>query len=717
MDLLQNPFHILTATLRDDRRKIVELEDNRKLLLDANECTQARSNLIHPRKRLATEMSWLLGVNPKRAGEVLELLESPLDNFIGEGKLVQIRAAFEDVMKTVNPIGMGKRRSITLARYLFDHFKNLFGMNEMMPIARANLLTAGLSRLPDYSSDDIAECIVAEWILEIARVFEDIDPEEVRATINEERIVSDFTEVADLSVIKEEIRERRHYCRQVITSALNKLSVKERAGAVTTVAEATTDNREKHDLTLIGDLVDSYEVGVQEFLKKEDENIKALGEKLRAEADAESPDSTLAPMVNQLIQVVKNWETVAHPIQVIKKSKGLSHEASYLIVGHVRELAVNLFKEYDKLDFSRQLINMLQEVFTEHDELTERIAEDVKTLDEIAEERKHLIEIEALVEKLQAAADAESLDSTLAPMVTQLIQGIKNWDTDAQPIQGSAKSQGLSHGASYLIAGRVRELAVGLFNEHGHLDFSRQLINMLQEVFTEDDELAERIAEDVKALDEIAEERVRLIEAAKERAEEWRREITYEADIGTFLKSKLRISPDGIEWKGDRWALDSITRICWGGTRHSVNGIPTGTTYSIIFGNDSGFATIELKTEDIYTNFIDRLWRAVGVRLLTEYLEGLREGRKYRFGSAVISDHGVELERKRLFSSNERVFCRWSELVIWNNAGDFCIGKKDDRKLTASFSYQYEDNIHVLEAAIRMFREQGGDRLSNLLDE
>ena len=717
MDLLQNPFHILTATLRDDPRKIVELEDNRKLRRDANECTQARSNLIHPRKRLAPEMSWLLGVNPKRAGEVLKLLESPLDNFIGEGKLVQIRAAFEDVMKTVNPIGMGKRRSITLARYLFDHFKNLFGMNEMMPIARANLLTAGLSRLPDYSSsDDIAECIVAEWILEIACVSKDIDPEEVRTTINEERIVSSFPEV-DRSAIEEEMKNRRDYYRQVITSALNKLSVKERTGAVTTVVEAATDNREKHDLTLIDKLVDSYEVGVQEFLKKEDENIKALGEKLRAEADAESPDSTLAPMVNQLIQVVKNRDTVAYPIQVIKKSKGLSHEASYLIAVHVRELAVNLFKEYDKLDFSLQLINMLQEVFTEHDELTERLAEDVKTLDEIAEERKHLIEIEALVEKLQAAADAENPDSTLAPMVTQLIQVVKNWETDAQPIQGSAKSQGLSHGASYLIAGRVRELAVGLFNEHGHLDFSRQLINMLQEVFTEDDELAECIAEDVKALDEIAEERVRLIEAAKKRAQEWRREITYEADIGTFLKSKLRISPDGIEWKGDRWALDSITRIRWGGTRHSVNGIPTGTTYSIIFGNDSGFATIELKTEDIYTNFIDRLWRAAGVRLLTEYLEGLREGRKYRFGSAVISDHGVELERKRLFSSNERVFCRWSELKTWNDAGDFCIGKKEDRKLTASFSYQYEDNIHVLEAAIRMFREQGGDRLSNLLDE
>jgi hypothetical protein len=56
-------------------------------------------------------------------------------------------------------------------------------------------------------------------------------------------------------------------------------------------------------------------------------------------------------------------------------------------------------------------------------------------------------------------------------------------------------------------------------------------------------------------------------------------------------------------------------------------------------------------------------------------------------------------------------------LVIWNGAGVFCIGKKEDKKLAAAFSYQEEDNIHVLEAAIRMFWKRGGDRLSCLLGE
>ena len=383
-------------------------------------------------------------------------------------------------------------------------FKHILGADRMIPIAQANLLAAWLSRFLDRSSSN-----VTKWVLEIAYVFENIDTEMVRTIINEERIVSGFPAVTDLSAIEMEIKERRHHYRRVITTALDNLSVKERAKVVTMVVEASTDNGGNPGPILVDDLVDSYEINAQEFLEKEEGNIEVLDERIRAAADAKSPDTALTPMVNQLIQAVKNWDTFAQPIQINKKIQGLSHDVSYRV------------------------------------------------------------------------------------------------------------------------AGRVRKLTIDLFNKYGKLDFAQQLTNMLQEVFAEVGEVAERTAEDAKALDEIAEQRVHLIEAAKKREEEWRREITYEADVGTFFfKNKLRISPEDIEWRGDRWDLDSITRIRWGGTRHSVNGVPTRTTYSIIFGNKSNYASIELKDETVYSNFIDRLWRAVGVRLLTEYFEGLREGKK-----------------------------------------------------------------------------------------
>lgn len=45
MDLLENPFYLLEATVHDDRRRLVELAEERSLLLDPEECTEARSHL------------------------------------------------------------------------------------------------------------------------------------------------------------------------------------------------------------------------------------------------------------------------------------------------------------------------------------------------------------------------------------------------------------------------------------------------------------------------------------------------------------------------------------------------------------------------------------------------------------------------------------------------------------------------------------------------
>ena len=93
MDLLQNPFHILNASPRDDRRRIMGLADERSLLVDSNECMQARSDLVNPRKRLSAEVGWLLGIGPKRVGDVLSLLESSPADLLGLDKLPSIARA------------------------------------------------------------------------------------------------------------------------------------------------------------------------------------------------------------------------------------------------------------------------------------------------------------------------------------------------------------------------------------------------------------------------------------------------------------------------------------------------------------------------------------------------------------------------------------------------------------------------------------------------
>jgi hypothetical protein len=62
----------LGVTTRDNRRRIVELAEEKSLELDHDVCQKARSDLTNPRTRLSVEIAWLPGVSPRKAIQLVE---------------------------------------------------------------------------------------------------------------------------------------------------------------------------------------------------------------------------------------------------------------------------------------------------------------------------------------------------------------------------------------------------------------------------------------------------------------------------------------------------------------------------------------------------------------------------------------------------------------------------------------------------------------------
>lgn len=540
--LHQTPFAILGVTTRDDRRRIVELAEEKSLELDHDVCQKARSDLTNPRTRLSAEIAWLPGVSPRKASQLVEnLLHDPM-------------AVREE--------------------------------SGLPTLAHLNLLAAAFEAVDsEHDAEDLAS-----FIQEVAYLVDEIDPEDVLRDINEDRAVSGFPEVRALDQIEAELAERKRYYRSAIKDALDRLPPTTLVQVMTDTVEEVTLGGEDHAPELIDDLVDSYEVETQGFLQKEAENVHKL---IKAARDsANSGEAAVKPYVDKLDAVARNWDKVAQPIQLSAKARGIDHEASRDLAYEIRSLAIDLFNTHDMLTQAQRLTGLLQELFAELPEVSERVEQDADALADIFHERK------------QAVA----------------------------------------------------------------------------------------------------------------RRDEWAREITYRAEIGVMFKDTLSISPDGISWKGQSFSLDSITRVRWGGVRHSVNGVPTGTTYTIAFGDKRSEAVVELKKEDIYSKFIGKLWRAVCVRLLGEMLEALKDGRDLYFGDALLHDDGITLVRHKFLGANERVRCTWGQVQIWNADGSFCIGSKDDKKTNVGISYIHVANTHILEQLIRMaFKKPGLRRLSELL--
>lgn len=316
--------------------------------------------------------------------------------------------------------------------------------------------------------------------------------------------------------------------------------------------------------------------------------------------------------------------------------------------------------------------------------------------------------IAKLVEAVRRAAP-EGV-AAVKPSMDRLDDILCDWSKLAKPIQVSLKARGLEHELSRTLALEVRSLCVDLCNKHGMFEIVNEFTMRLRNIFGDLPEIRQTLRDDSNTIKDILKER----DKQRKDKEAWEKDITYETEVGMLFPDKLAISPRGLQWKSQTYPLDSITQLRWGGVRHSVNGIPTGTRYHVAFGDRSSVAVIELKDKDTFAQFVDKMWKAVGVRLMMDLLEALKGGRKIPFGDAIIDDVGAQLTRHK-FLQNEAVYLPWGKTHIWSADGSFYIGSREDKKVYSGMSYINDPNAHICEAVVRAAFEKGAIPLSTLL--
>lgn len=324
--------------------------------------------------------------------------------------------------------------------------------------------------------------------------------------------------------------------------------------------------------------------------------------------------------------------------------------------------------------------------------------------------------IKKLIEVIRGRSD-EGKDS-ISALIDKLLQITQNWDNVAQPIQLSMKSRGLDEPLSTQVANTIRSLSIDLTNDYGYVELSQRISESLKELFAELPEIVEKVEEDIDTLDDLFYQ-IQEAKDKKEREErQFQESLNYSVEIGILMKDKLSISSKGITWKNKTYPLESITRVTWGATRHSVNGIPTGTTYTISFGDDRSTSTVETRRGSVYEEVIDRLWKTAGMVIITKLLKDFRNGQRLTFNNATIWDDGVTLIKPGgWFSSDESKKFGWSELQIYSFNGSLVIESIEEKKFVTAIAYQDVYNVHFLEQLIRMkFKNGNTKKLSDLLE-
>ena len=397
MDLLHNPFYCLKATQHDNKRKIIELAEEKSLFSDTDRYRNMQETLTHPRQRISAEVAWLPGIPPDRVYDILLLLETSIGNYVDSDKstsnsstnllaVVLSRLPYanshtvaDSILELLKPFEKNYLENDNLTEV-----SKFLGFDKLSPIARANLIAARMLRLPEYTAE-----LVVSWILAISQIYDQIKPTEVCYILNEDRKESGFPEITDISTVASEIQKLRHYYKQVIKFALENIHpIKECVNAVTMLTEFTKEDNQSHMPILIEDAIDAYETVVESSLAEKETQLERQDQNIRIAAEEDKQETAFTRMIGKFIQTIKDWGMIAQPIILNKQRQGLKNTTCHKVPEQVRLLAVFLYNEYDKIDSSQQILLTLNDVFAEIPEINERVTADLETLNRKAQQRE-----------------------------------------------------------------------------------------------------------------------------------------------------------------------------------------------------------------------------------------------------------------------------------------------------------------------------------------
>ena len=324
-----------------------------------------------------------------------------------------------------------------------------------------------------------------------------------------------------------------------------------------------------------------------------------------------------------------------------------------------------------------------------------------------------------IVDATRKAADAKAPADLVQAKVRQIAAAIVDWDRVAQPIQLARQRAGLDHEDSNRLAFRTRSLAVHLFNAHDYLAESKLLSDTLHEVFAEVAAVTDVVEADVRALNDIeAQRQARVAEEAAAKAK-FAAEVTWETTLGLLFKDKLRISPDGIEYKQRLAPAAQLQGLAWGAVRMIVNGRDTGTQYFFRFASPiTGVVEVMLGNEAQYQEIVPRAWRAFCVPLMLQFLAKWRAGEGVRIGDHEVRDEGIVLKKsKGMFRGDEWRLFPWASMRKGAHGGVLTFHGSPETDFTAAFNYRETLNAHILDFVVERVWQGKADRLSRIFDQ
>ena len=128
--------------------------------------------------------------------------------------------------------------------------------------------------------------------------------------------------------------------------------------------------------------------------------------------------------------------------------------------------------------------------------------------------------------------------------------------------------------------------------------------------------------------------------------------------------------------------------------------------YIIGITSKSNSILVQTRRLEVYNSVTDKIWKGACVRILFEYYDALKQGKKLSVGGVNFDDDGIYLI-KHGFLSKESVYTKWQNISHSSYNGEFIISDAKNKKIYVSLSYLNTYNVNILHSLIKLSFENG----------
>ena len=436
MAIENNPFYLLRLSCSAGRRQILAAAEEAGFRQDPRACEEAQSQLTNPGRRLSAELGWF----PELEGEGLE----QVCGCIARGE----------------PIAT----------------------DGLSPLSALNGAVYNLT-----ISQEQDRYLLGYEIWDISGRYDRLDAGQIAGQLNRARQSAGLAG-AEQAQVEAGLRARRQEIRQVLGEALDRLPEDEFT-ELACLLVCRYEALEGAGGALLLDALDRYEMRFQDKLEEGARRMKALADRIR-----EPERGGEQQLLEELSQLVCQWQGMAQPLQMRGKATGMPHPLSEQVGMELRNLAIFLCNEKDLVEPARKLVNTLMNLFEELPELWELLRKDNRDLEEILADRRLRADLE------QLRRQAEALKQTPSD------GGIRMFLGQVQALDEQIGKEPLSLAKQLQrridLCALARNLAVTLHNEKNCTDYALLIAQKLQSEFGGVKELSDRLQKDLEALKE-----------------------------------------------------------------------------------------------------------------------------------------------------------------------------------------------------------------------